>query len=140
MMSDRKYRQQGYRGGPSGPSARPEPARRPDPTEPRRVEMLKSRSVSRCAECGAVLPITAESLIQCPHCRKDLHACQQCTHFDTAQRFECARPVALRVADKRARNECQEFSIRVTVERDTTSPGSVRPDDARRAFGSLFEK
>jgi hypothetical protein len=86
-----------------------------------------------------VLPITADSLAQCPHCRAELHACRQCAHFDPARRFECAQDVPERIADKRARNECALFSMIVTVERDT-SGGSARPEDARRAFGNLFRK
>ena len=58
---------------------------------------------------------------------------------EPGRRFECARPIAERVADKSARNECPEFSLRVTVERDA-SPDGPRPDDARRAFGNLFKK
>lgn len=134
-MNDRKYRQSGYRlDSTSGPSRR-EPSQAPRPTG-----MLPTRPVSRCAACSVVLPITADSLAQCPNCRGDLHACQQCSHFDPAQRFECAQPITERVQDKRARNECGSFGLRVAVERDTTSPGSVRPDDARRAFGNLFRK
>jgi hypothetical protein len=86
-----------------------------------------------------VLPITADSLTQCPHCRAELHACRQCAHFDPARRFECVQPIVERVADKRARNDCTAFSLMVTVERDT-SGGAVRPDDARRTFGNLFKK
>ena len=82
---------------------------------------------------------TADSLTQCPHCRAELHACRQCAHFEPARRFECTQDIAERVADKRARNECPRFSLMVTVERDT-SGGSVRPDNARRAFGNLFKK
>ncbi|HVG76781.1 MAG: hypothetical protein ABW216_07485 [Candidatus Rokuibacteriota bacterium] len=135
MSGDRRYRQQGYR-GPSGPRPeRPEPPRPPQGT----FGILKSQPTSRCAGCGGVLPITADSLTQCPHCRAELRTCRQCSHFDTARRFECAQPVPERIADKRARNECALFSLMVTVERDT-SAGSVRPDDARRAFGNLFRK
>lgn len=101
--------------------------------------MLPGRAVSRCAECGAVLPITADSLSQCPSCRAELHACRQCTHLDPGRRFECTQPIPEGIADKRARNECSFFSLRVTAERDT-SAGSIRPDEARRAFGSLFKK
>jgi hypothetical protein len=85
-----------------------------------------------------VLPITAESLTRCPHCQAELHACRQCAHFDSARRFECAQPIAERIADKRAGNDCGFFSMIVTVERDT-SGGSVRPDAARGTFGSLFK-
>jgi hypothetical protein len=137
-MADRKYRQQGYKSAGSEPRD-PRPPRPPVPDAPRGGGMLAKRTVSRCAGCGAVLPIATSSLEQCPQCRAAIHACAQCTHFDTARRFECAQPVAERIADKRARNDCALFSLMVTVERDT-SAGSVRPDDARRAFGNLFRK
>ena len=134
-MSDRKYRQQGSRSGGGGNQERREPARPPSGT----FGILRSRPTSRCAECGAVLPITADSLAQCPHCRAELHTCRQCAHFDPARRFECTQDIAERIADKRARNDCPRFSLMVTVERDT-SGGAVRPDDARRSFGNLFKK
>jgi hypothetical protein len=134
-MSDRKYRQQSYRsGGGSKPDQR-EPSRPPSGT----FGILRSRATSRCAECGAVLPITADSLTQCPHCRAALHTCRQCAHFDTARRFECTQDIAERIADKRALNDCVRFSLMVTVERDT-STGAVRPEEARRSFGNLFKK
>jgi hypothetical protein len=136
-VSDRRYRQQGYRntGGGSGPK-RPEPPPRPAGGT---FGILKSRPTSRCAACGVVLPITADSLIQCPQCRAPLHACRQCAHFDPARRFECTEDIPERIADKRAANTCLHFSLMVTVERDT-SGGSVRPEDARRAFGNLFKR
>ena len=101
--------------------------------------MLASKTVSRCAACGAVLPIATASLAECPHCRAALHACRQCTHFDTARRFECTEPVVTRIADKAAENECDAFALRVTVERDA-SPDSTRPGDIRRGFDNLFKK
>jgi hypothetical protein len=137
-MTDRKYRQQGYRsGGGAGGGApdRREPPRPPSGT----FGILKNRPTSRCAECGGVLPITADSLARCPHCRAELHTCRQCAHFDPARRFECTQDVAERIADKRVRNDCARFSLMVTVERDT-SGGAGRPDDARRSFGNLFRK
>jgi hypothetical protein len=133
-MSDRKYRQQGYRSG--GGKA---PERREPPPPGGTFGVLKTRATSRCAACGAVLPITADSLTECPHCRAGLHACVQCAHFDPARRFECARDIPERVADKRAPNRCPAFTLMVTVERDS-SAGTVRPDDARRSFGNLFKK
>jgi hypothetical protein len=137
MSADRRYRQQGYRSGGGGGAGKPE--RRDEPRPSGTFGILKSRPTSRCAECSAVLPITADSLTQCPQCRAALHACRQCAHFDSARRFECAQPITERVADKRAANECTLFALMVTVERDT-SGGSVRPEDARRAFGNLFKK
>jgi hypothetical protein len=76
---------------------------------------------------------------QCPKCRAELHSCQQCAYFAPGQRFECTQPVPERIADKRARNDCTVFSLRVTVERETSS-GSGQPEDARRAFHNLFKK
>jgi hypothetical protein len=134
-MSDRKYRQQAYRGSGGGGSERRDPPRPPSGT----FGILQSRPTSRCAACAGVLPITADSLTQCPHCRADLHACRQCAHFDTARRFECTQDIPERLADKKARNDCGRFSLMVTVERDT-SGGAVRPEDARRSFGNLFKK
>jgi len=133
-MDDRRYRKAGYRNDPNARQARrdaPQPPRPPGP--------LKNRAISRCAECGAVLPITADSLSQCPNCRTELHACRQCAHFDPGQRFECAQPVSERIPDKRSRNECAVFTLMVTVERETSS-GAMRPDDVRRGFGNLFKK
>lgn len=131
-MEDRRYRQAGYRSPGPGQGKREPPPPRPSGT-------LKNRSLSRCAACGAVLPITAESLTECPSCRAGLHACRQCAHFEPGRRFECTQPIAERIADKSARNDCALFSLRVTVERDTSS-GSVRPDEAKRGFGNLFKK
>ena len=139
-MSDRKYGQKDYRGGGSrgGGGERRDPPRAPVGGSGT-FGILKNKPTSRCAECSTVLPITADSLTQCPHCRAELHTCRQCAHFDTARRFECTQPIVERIADKRARNDCSAFSLMVTVERDT-SGGSTRPDDARRSFGNLFKK
>ena len=134
-MTDRKYRQQGYR----SPGAEP---RRPGPPASAagpRGGMLGRRTVSRCAACGAVLPVATAALEQCPHCRAPIHACRQCAHFDPGRRFECAEPVPERLADKNARNECAAFALRVAVERDA-SPDSTRPGDLRRGFDDLFKK
>ena len=134
-MADRKYRQQDYR-DQGAPSRRREP---PAADAPRSGGMLASHSVSRCGACGAVLPIATASLELCPNCRAALHACRQCTHFDTSRRFECAQPIPERLSDKRARNDCAWFALRVTVERDA-SPDSARPGDIRRGFDNLFRK
>ena len=134
-MADRKYRQQGYR----GPNPEPRRPERPAGDAPPRGSMLAQRTVSRCGACGVVLPIATASLEQCPSCRAAIHACRQCSHFDTSRRFECTQPIPERVAEKAARNDCAMFTLRVTVERDA-SPDSVRPADIRRAFDDLFKK
>jgi hypothetical protein len=136
-MADRKYRQQGYQG-----------YRNPDPG-PRRLDaprgdaprggMLAARTVSRCGACGDPLPIATASLEQCPSCRADIHACRQCAHFDTSQRFQCAQPVPERIEDKAARNGCASFTLRVSVEKNA-SPDGKSAAEIRRAFDNLFKK
>jgi len=133
-MDDRKYRQRGYQKDPG-----PRPPRREPGSPARPPEAIRSRGVSRCAACGAVLPVTAESLAQCPGCRADLHTCRQCGGFDPGQRFECTQPIPERIVDKQALNACPSWSLRMTVERDT-SGGAVRPGDARKGFQNLFKK
>ena len=135
-MADRKYRMPGYR----SQGAEPRTPKPPPPAgdAPRSGGMLATQTVSRCAVCGAVLPIATASLEQCPNCRAAIHACRQCTHFDPGRRFECAQPILERLADKNARNDCDGFSLRVTVERNA-SPDSTRPGDIRRGFDNLFK-
>ncbi|HXH81333.1 MAG TPA: hypothetical protein VNN07_00225 [Candidatus Tectomicrobia bacterium] len=135
-MTDRRYRQQGYRSEPSPPRRPPAP---PGPA-PRGGGMLAQRTISRCAACGVVLPVATSTLEQCPNCRAAIHACRQCTHFDPGRRFECDEPIPARLADKSARNDCPLFSLRATVERDASPDSAVRPADARRAFDNLFKK
>ena len=135
-MSDRRYRQQGYR---SSESTRREPPRPSSSSDGPRGRMLDKRSVSRCAACGVALPIATDSLEACPNCQAAIQACRQCTYFDTGRRFECTQPVIERIADKNARNECSAFSLRVIIERDAT-PDGTRPGDIRRGFDNLFKK
>lgn len=136
MTDERRYRQQGYQDTGSDKGAKADRSR---PAGPPASPVLGQRSVSRCAECGTRLPPGAGPSGACPTCGAALHACKQCGHFDPGRRFECAQPVPERIADKAAANDCPQFALRVTVERDA-SPGSVRPADARRAFDSLFGK
>jgi hypothetical protein len=109
--------------------------------------MVGSVTRARCSSCGAVLVAGFDVQGQCPKCGQALHCCKQCVHFDTAARFECTQPIPERIAKKDARNDCSFFEFRVTIEKDTaptsTSPagtGSLRPNDARKAFEDLFKK
>ncbi len=133
-MDQRRYRQSGYKD-----TNRPREAPRRPSDFPNPGALMKNRPVSRCAACGATLPVTAGSLAECPSCRAALRACRQCGHFDPGQRFECTQAIAARIADKQSANECASFSLRVTVERETSS-GAVRVEDARRGFNNLFKK
>ena len=143
-LSDRKYRQRGYQdsgGGAKKEFEKPTAAPKKENTfGPRPINMPGTRTVSRCAECGALLQNLSDSFGQCPKCGFDLHACKQCEHFDPASRFECNQPIPARISPKDKRNDCSLYSIRVMVEKETSSKGSQRPNDARQAFENLFKK
>ncbi len=112
---------------------------------PKSVNLPGTRAVSRCAQCGTVLAggMTADG--KCPKCGFELHSCKQCMYFDPGSRFECMQPVKERVAKKDARNDCPSYEMRVTREKETSTPASSlgsssRPSDARAAFENLFKK
>jgi predicted RNA-binding Zn-ribbon protein involved in translation (DUF1610 family) len=147
FLSDRKYRQRGYQDSgrqDSGSEAKKtfeKPTPRKDLTfGPRPMNMPGTRTVSRCAECGALLENLSETFGQCPKCGFDLHSCKQCEHFDPSSRFECNHPIPARIFPKDKRNECAFYSIRVRLEKETSSQRAQRPNDARQAFENLFKK
>lgn len=140
-LSDRKYRQPGYmdRGEDKQKRSSESPAKRQETFGPRAIQMPGTRTISRCSQCGAVLQAIAETLVQCPKCAFELHSCKQCSFFDPSSRFECTQPIPARVPRKDQRNDCTLYSIRVMVEKET-STSSGRADDARKAFENLFKK
>lgn len=138
-----KYRQPGYqdRDEPQKRSSGTEKPRSKDQTfGPRPLQMPGTRTVSRCSQCGTVLAATTETVGQCPKCGFELHSCKQCTYFDPSSRFECMQPVTERVARKDTRNQCPSYSMRISVEKETSTPAPSRPNDARQAFENLFKK
>ncbi len=142
-LSDRKYRQHGYQDS-GGDREKFSPQQRParkDTFGPRPLQMPGTHSVSRCAQCGTLLTMLSEPLGQCPKCAFELHSCKQCTYFDPSRRFECMQQVLERVVKKDARNHCPSFSISVRVEKQTStgSSSASTPNDARKAFDSLFK-
>lgn len=147
-MSDRKYRQRGYQDRSEEPRQKsaPPPAKRDNTFGPRPLQMAATRQVSRCAECGTLLQGVADPAAKCPKCGFDLHSCKQCTYFDPSSRFECMQKVLERIAPKDMRNDCSFYSMRVMLEKETsssqttTSINPTSPNDARRAFENLFKK
>jgi ribosomal protein S27E len=144
-MSDRKYRQRGYRDEPHEPRRENRPAEKKEyaprgqtPTAPKTFNMPGFREVVRCAPCGNELTIASAWSAdgQCPRCGAHLHTCAQCLHFDTSAAFECHQPIPVRVSPKDARNTCTFFEPRTTVERETKS---AAPPSARKAFDDLFK-
>jgi len=75
-------------------------------------------------------------------------------HFESSTRFQCQKPIPVRIALKDQANECSLFSPRVTVARDVSaqqnggraaipglnSPAPRNARDARDAFDRLFRK
>ena len=159
MDSDRKYRQRGYmdsdRSEPRGPDRderpRPQGPRPPiDVTGPRLPRLVQAVTAARCFNCSAPLPTGIDWSSNCPKCNAALHCCKQCAHFEPSTRFQCLKPIPVRIAGKDAANSCNLFSPRVTVARDGAAPspaagplldpGPKTPNDARSAFDRLFKK
>jgi hypothetical protein len=73
-------------------------------------------------------------------------------HFDSSTRFQCHKPIPVRIPVKDQANTCEFFSPMVTVARDSQpAPSSSNrmventaaprnASDARAAFDSLFKK
>ncbi len=140
-----KYRQHGYQDRDekprreSGEKPSSSPARKDNTFGPRPVNLPGTRAVSRCTQCGTVLQGMPPAG-QCPKCGFELHSCKQCAYFAPGSRFECMQPITERIPRKDARNECSHYEMRVTREKETSTPASLRPNDARQAFENLFKK
>lgn len=161
MDDDRKYRQRGYMDsdrdrGTNGHRRedRPKPAgpRPPiDVTGPRLPRLVQHVAAARCYNCATALPEGIDWNGNCPKCHAALHCCKQCAHFEPSTRFQCLKPIPVRIPLKDQTNDCQLFKPRVTVARDAAPasngpvvPASVpaprSPTDARAAFDNLFKK
>ncbi|HUI77674.1 MAG TPA: hypothetical protein VLY24_07145 [Bryobacteraceae bacterium] len=161
MDSDRKYRQQGYmdsdRDAKGYREDRPKPQGPKPPidiTGPRLPRLVQHVAASRCFNCATALPPGTEFSGTCPKCNAELHCCKQCSHFEPSTRFQCLKPIPVRIALKDKANECALFNPRVTVAREGTAnngpavtppanpgpPTPRNPEDARNAFDKLFKK
>lgn len=167
MDGDRKYRQRGYQdsgreysgnGGPREERPRPQGPRPPlDVTGPRLPRMVQTVAATRCFNCATMLDPAISASSMCPKCGTALHCCKQCAHFEPSTRFQCLKPIPLRISPKDTVNTCDLFKARVTVARDATAvqaplagngsgpvapnvPEPRTPSDARAAFDSLFRK
>ncbi len=166
MDGESKYRQRGYHDsdrerhsehqGHERP--RPQGPRPPlDVTGPRLPRLVQSVTASRCFNCSATLAPDVDFRGNCPKCGAALHCCKQCAYFEPSTRFQCVKPIPVRIAPKDQANECALFRPRVTVARDSAgapapalhSPSAGAPmhaqvprdaSDARAAFDNLFKK
>ena len=158
MDSDRKYRQRGYMDsdrpesrGPREDRPKPQGPRPPiDVTGPRLPRLVQAVAASRCFNCATALPAGIDFNGNCPKCNAALHCCKQCAHFEPSTRFQCLKPIPVRIPVKDKANECTLFSPRVTVARDGVAAPPLpvtpavetprSPEDARSAFDRLFKK
>ena len=162
MDSDRKYRQHGYMDsdrdnrGPRPDAPKPQGPRPPiDVTGPRLPRLVQHVAAARCFNCATALPPGIDFSGNCPKCNAVLHCCKQCSHFEPSTRFQCLKPIPVRIAYKDKANDCALFAPRVTVAREGTSTAASAPpaaangggppaprnaDDARSAFDKLFKK
>ena len=161
MDSDRKYRQHGYmdsdrdsKGGYREDRPRPQGPRPPiDVTGPRLPRLVQHVAAARCYNCATALAPGTDFNGTCPKCNAELHCCKQCAHFEPSIRFQCLKPIPVRIAMKDKANECNLFAPRVTVAREGTAtaasmappidvgpPAPRNSDEARNAFDKLFKK
>ena len=134
MEGDRKYRQNGYQD--SGRDSHPNGSagthkQQHDPSAPRLPRMVETVTASRCWNCVSLLPAGTDFRSPCPKCSAALHCCKQCSYFEPSTRFQCRKPVPVRVAYKDQANECELFQPRVTVARD--SGAHVPPQNGAKA-------
>jgi hypothetical protein len=164
MDSDRKYKQNGYQdtggrdhsqNGFGRGEDRPRPPQGPrlplDITGPRLPRMVQAVAASRCYNCATMLMPGSDFPSECPKCHAALHCCKQCSYFEPSTRFQCLKPVPVRISPKDAVNSCELFKPRVTVARDGVAAPQAPPpvaqmveprnaSDARAAFDNLFKK
>lgn len=155
MDGDRKYKQSGYMDSDRYENRTPDKSRsngpRPpiDITGPRLPRLVQTVTASRCYNCGITLPSGTDFRGNCPKCASALHCCKQCAHFEPSTRFQCRKPVPVRIVVKDQVNECELFTPRVTVARDVAAPSQIiaapvatprTASDARAAFDQLFKK
>ena len=164
MDSDRKYRQNGYMDSdresraPRDDRSKPQGPRPPiDITGPRLPRLVQHVAAARCFNCSTALPDGVDFTGNCPKCNSPLHCCKQCSQFEPSTRFQCLKPIPVRIPLKDKANDCASFTPRVTVAREGTAgsssqqPMSAPPvnsgppaprnaDDARSAFDKLFKK
>jgi len=156
MDTDRDNK--GFRGDDRSKLQGPRPPL--DVTGPRLPRLVQHVAASRCYNCSTALPEGTDFTGACPKCNAALHCCKQCSHFEPSTRFQCLKPILVRIPSKDKSNDCTSFTPRVTVAREGTSSNSSGPqqsnqshplpqngppaprnaDDARSAFDRLFKK
>ena len=106
MDSDRKYKQPGYMDSerdvrPFHEGPKPQGPRPPvDVTGPRLPRLVQHVAAARCFNCATALPADIQFTGNCPKCGAELHCCKQCSHFEPSLRFQCTKPIPVRIPVK----------------------------------------
>lgn len=138
-MSGRKYRQNGYQDDGASERRGPRGGKRPQQDGPRgRGLGAPTKSVMKCARCGAKAAEESTFDAVCASCGSDLYTCTNCRHFDTSAANECRKPVEVRIAAKAKRNECGLFESKLVQEFEKDAPAGGSKADAKAAFDDLF--
>lgn len=142
-MSDRRYRQRGYKDSEreDRPSREKKPPREKKEGPWGRGLGAPKASVFRCSACGGKVDDLPDELpldTVCPHCGVDLHTCTHCVNFDPAAPGQCREDenIPKRVPKKAKRNECPLFTPKVSKE---FGQESITAREARAAFDDLFK-
>ena len=97
-----------------------------------------------CQSCATELTYKPGDVVgrtdTCPKCHVDVHACVQCTHYDTKAYNSCREPQAERVDDRNQSNFCEFFRLKPAKPGAAAAPGADKNATARAKLEGLFKK
>lgn len=90
-----------------------------------------------CWKCkksiDTTIPVYRSSVCSCG---TDLHSCLNCLHYSPGSHYDCHETVDELVKDKDRANFCGWFSVKADFNGEKS--GTDKPNDAKKAFNSLF--
>ena len=92
--------------------------------------------MAQCQFCGAEVPFKGRPprTEECPACRRDVHCCRQCVHFDPALNNSCRETSAEWIVEKDRRNFCDYFLFSQRPAK-RTGPAETADEKWKRLFG-----
>ena len=143
-----KYRQRGYREGPSHNDRKenqhterpPDLGNREQTRSLRHAIDRETIVVTRCGKCGNQIPsreVVISYSTKCIKCGTSLHSCRHCKHFDPDERFQCREKIEERIPNKWSANGCNVFKPVQSL--DATGRRADTTEDARSKFHNLFK-
>lgn len=93
--------------------------------------------MAQCWYCGVPSPFRgrAPRTEECPACKRDVHCCKGCHHYDRTLNNECRETQADWVSEKERRNFCDYFLV-------SERPVAKKPgkDNLDAKWSKLFKK